>query len=107
VIRLRNRGADAFRPEQFGAEILVERRISRDTANQYRLRNGDTRAVVSTKREDLIAMCDHMGIQVDNPMNILSQDTAKAFLSSSKPEDKYEVGIDVTTIWMIYLVLII
>lgn len=52
-------------------------------------------------------MCDHMGIQVDNPMNILSQDTAKAFLSSSKPEDKYEVGIDVTTIWMIYLVLII
>ncbi|KAI8049825.1 P-loop containing nucleoside triphosphate hydrolase protein [Syncephalis plumigaleata] len=90
VIRLRNRGADAFRPEQFGSEILVERRISRDTANQYRLRNGDTHAVVSTKREDLIAMCDHMGIQVDNPMNILSQDTAKAFLSSSKPEDKYE-----------------
>ncbi|KAI9596281.1 P-loop containing nucleoside triphosphate hydrolase protein [Syncephalis fuscata] len=90
IIRLRNRGADAFRQSEFGSEILVERRIIRDASSQYRLRNGETRAVISTKREDLIAMCDHMGIQVDNPMNILSQDTAKAFLSSSKPEDKYE-----------------
>ncbi|OLL22172.1 Structural maintenance of chromosomes protein 6 [Neolecta irregularis DAH-3] len=32
---------------------------------------------------------DHMGINVDNPMNILTQDTARQFLSNSSPEEKY------------------
>jgi len=32
-----------------------------------------------------------MGIQVDNPMNILTQDTARQFLSNSTPEEKYQV----------------
>ncbi|RKP07454.1 hypothetical protein THASP1DRAFT_17035 [Thamnocephalis sphaerospora] len=90
IVRLRNCGEDAYHPELYGRTVHVERRIQRDGGSQYRLRNGETNAVVSSKREDLTAMCDHMGIQVDNPMNILSQDTAKAFLSSSKPEDKYE-----------------
>lgn len=28
---------------------------------------------MSSKREELSAICDHMNIQVDNPMNILTQ----------------------------------
>jgi hypothetical protein len=30
-----------------------------------------------------------MCIQVDNPMNILNQDLARQFISSSTPEEKY------------------
>jgi len=32
-----------------------------------------------------------MCIQVDNPMNILNQDLARQFISSSTPEEKYNV----------------
>ena len=29
--------------------------------------------MISTKKEELAAICDHMNIQVDNPMNVLTQ----------------------------------
>lgn len=29
--------------------------------------------MISTKRDELSKICDHMNIQVDNPMNILTQ----------------------------------
>ena len=61
------------------------------------------------KRDELSAICDHMNIQVDNPMNVLTQgtvillyihpisdsfelDAARQFLSASSPGDKYKVG---------------
>lgn len=50
--------------------------------------------VISTRKEDLESICDHMGIQVDNPMNILTQDTAKQFLAKSTPEDLYQVSLN-------------
>ena len=60
------------------------------------------------KRDELSAICDHMNIQVDNPMNVLTQgtvillyihpisdsfelDAARQFLSASSPGDKYKV----------------
>ncbi len=46
---------------------------------------------VSTKKEDLVQICDALQIQVDNPLTILTQDTARQFLSNSTPQDKYQV----------------
>ncbi|WFC99623.1 RNA helicase [Malassezia yamatoensis] len=87
-VHMRNRGRDAFRPEAYGDAIVVERRILADGNGTWKIRgaNGKT---VSTKREELDAICDHANIQVDNPMNILTQDAARQFLGSSQPEDKY------------------
>jgi chromosome segregation ATPase len=89
-LKLRNRGEDAFRHEIYGDLIVIERRISRDGNNGYKLKTQDEK-IVSTKREELNAILDHMAIQVDNPLNVLSQDTARQFLHSSSPEDKYKV----------------
>jgi hypothetical protein len=71
--------------------------------------------VISSKKDELAAICDHMNIQVDNPMNVLTQggcysissvgwlimlwanhvmgdvDAARQFLSASHPTDKYKV----------------
>jgi len=66
--------------------------------------------VISTKKQGLATICDHMNIQVDNPMNVLTQggcsfvfiakkrlmgegnvDSARQFLSASHPQDKYKV----------------
>ncbi|CAG8666868.1 12231_t:CDS:2, partial [Dentiscutata heterogama] len=86
TLKLRNRGADAYRHEVYGDSIIIERRISRDGSNGYKIKTSGGK-VVSGKREELNAILDHMAIQVDNPMNVLSQDTARQFLHSSSPED--------------------
>lgn len=87
-VQLRNAGTDAFRPAVYGDAIVIERRIHVDGGGAWKIRDASGR-VVSTKREELDAICDHANIQVDNPMNILSQDAARQFLGSSQPEDKY------------------
>ncbi|CAG8528519.1 9863_t:CDS:10 [Gigaspora rosea] len=89
TLKLRNRGADAYRHEVYGDSVVIERRISRDGSNGYKIKTSGGK-VVSGKREELNAILDHMAIQVDNPMNVLSQDTARQFLHSSSPEDKYK-----------------
>jgi hypothetical protein len=43
----------------------------------------DGKTTVSTKREELSAICDHMNIQVDNPLNVLTQGTSNQFLTGS------------------------
>ncbi|KAG9290012.1 hypothetical protein G9A89_010318 [Geosiphon pyriformis] len=88
-VRLRNGGDDAYRPDVYGDAIQIERRITRDGTNGYKIKSADGKTI-SSKREELTAILDHMMIQVDNPMNVLSQDTARQFLHSSSPEDKYK-----------------
>ncbi|KAJ2747378.1 Structural maintenance of chromosomes protein 6 [Coemansia sp. BCRC 34301] len=90
-VQLRNRGPDAYRPEVYGSSIVIERQLSSGTAatSQYKLRNGDTGEVVSKRKDDLVAITDHMAIQVDNPINILSQDAAREFLASTSPDKMY------------------
>lgn len=87
-VHLRNHGTDAFRHDIYGDRITIERRIHADGGGSWKIRTSAGR-VVSTKREELDAICDHANIQVDNPMNILSQDAARQFLGSSHAEDKY------------------
>ncbi|CAG8456372.1 2856_t:CDS:10 [Racocetra fulgida] len=82
-------GADAYRHDIYGDSIIIERRISRDGSNGYKIKTSGGK-VVSGKRDELNAILDHMAIQVDNPMNVLSQDTARQFLHSSSSEDKYK-----------------
>ncbi|KAJ2016071.1 Structural maintenance of chromosomes protein 6 [Coemansia sp. S680] len=90
-VQLRNRGPDAYRPELYGSSIVIERQLNNGTAaSQYKLRNGDTGEVVSKRKDDLVAITDHMAIQVDNPINILSQDAAREFLASTSPDKMYQ-----------------
>ncbi|KAI9284702.1 hypothetical protein BC943DRAFT_307252 [Umbelopsis sp. AD052] len=89
VVKISNRGSDAYRPDLYGESIIIERRISKDGASGYKIKSASGKTL-STKREELTAICDHMLIQVDNPLTILSQDSARQFLNSSTPEDKYK-----------------
>ncbi|KAJ1957493.1 Structural maintenance of chromosomes protein 6, partial [Dispira parvispora] len=89
TMQLRNRGRDAYQPNVYGDCITIERILARDSGGGYRLRSGLTDRTVSTRRDDLLAICDHMAIQVDNPLNVLSQDLSRQFLNSTTPEEKY------------------
>ena len=87
-LRLTNGGSEAYRPKDYGDVIQIERRISKDGSSSYTIKNAHGR-VVSRERGELTNICEAMNLQVDNPMNILSQDAARQFLSASTPEDKY------------------
>lgn len=72
TVGIRNRGEDAFRPEVFGDTINVTRTILAQGASTYKLQDSNGK-VVSRKRADMTAMCDHLNIQVDNPLTVLTQ----------------------------------
>ncbi|THH10198.1 hypothetical protein EW145_g1501 [Phellinidium pouzarii] len=89
TITIKNEGDDAYRPDAYGKSIVITRRFTKEGSSSYKIKSKDGKTI-STKKEELSAICDHMNIQVDNPMNILSQDSARQFLSASKPTEKYE-----------------
>ena len=52
----------------------------------------------SLGRDELNKMLTQFNIQVNNPISILHQDTARNFLNSSDPRDKYKFFIQATQI---------
>jgi chromosome segregation ATPase len=85
-----NGGDEGYKSELFGDVIIIERRFSKDGSSGYKIKakNG---SVVSTKREELQEILDHFNLQVDNPMTVLTQDTARQFLGNSSSHDKYKL----------------
>ncbi|TFY72836.1 hypothetical protein EVG20_g177 [Dentipellis fragilis] len=88
-IQLKNQGDEAYKHDIYGDSIIITRRFTKEGSSSYKIKSRDGK-VISTKREELSAICDHMNIQVDNPMNVLTQDAARQFLSASHPSDKYK-----------------
>ncbi|ELW71999.1 Structural maintenance of chromosomes protein 6 [Tupaia chinensis] len=94
-ITLRNRGDDAFRANVYGDSIIVQQHISMDGSRSYKLKS-QAGSVVSTKKEELIAILDHFNIQVDNPVSVLTQEMSKQFLQSKNEGDKYKFFMKAT-----------
>ena len=90
IVKIFNTGKDAYKPELYGDVIAIERRFSKDGATGYKLKS-QSGHLVSTKREELQEILDHIQLQVDNPMTVLTQDTARQFLGNSSATDKYKL----------------
>ncbi|PSR71970.1 hypothetical protein PHLCEN_2v12180 [Hermanssonia centrifuga] len=91
TVTLKNQGEDAYKYKEYGDSIVVTRRFTKEGSSSYKIKSKSGK-VISTKRDELSAICDHMNIQVDNPMNILTQGQLLfrlQFLSASQPADKY------------------
>ena len=54
--------------------------------------------LISSKMEDLRAMTLGLGIQVDNPISVLDQNTARHFLNQSKPTAKFDLFMRATNL---------
>ncbi|KAI6042717.1 P-loop containing nucleoside triphosphate hydrolase protein [Pisolithus marmoratus] len=83
TITLKNQGEEAYRPMDYGKSIVITRTFTRQGASSWSIKSKDGRKI-SDKRDELAAICDHMNIQVDNPLNVLTQGFA------SHPSDKYK-----------------
>ncbi|KAF9777990.1 P-loop containing nucleoside triphosphate hydrolase protein [Thelephora terrestris] len=89
TITLKNRGDEAFKHDLYGDSIVITRKFDFKGSSTYKIKSKDG-VLISNKKEELSAICDHMNIQVDNPMNVLTQDSARQFLSASHPSEKYQ-----------------
>ncbi|KAI9666478.1 MAG: Structural maintenance of chromosomes protein 6 [Bathelium mastoideum] len=87
-VKLKNHGETGYRPELYGDSIIIERHISRAGTSGFKLKSASGR-VISTKRYDLDEISDHFALQLDNPMNVLTQDMARQFLNNSSASEKY------------------
>ncbi|KAI0244699.1 Structural maintenance of chromosomes protein 6 [Massospora cicadina] len=96
TLQLWNRGTDAFKPEVYGKVITIKRKIQGEASGGGFKIISEQGKTVSTKKEDLMAICDHMKIQPDNPISILSQETAKKFIGATNPHDKYQLFLKAT-----------
>jgi chromosome segregation ATPase len=88
-VKIKNQGSAAYRPDTYGKSIIVERHFNRAGTSGFKLRDMNGK-VVSTKRQDLEDIIDAFALQIDNPMNVLTQDMARQFLNDSTPKDKYK-----------------
>lgn len=89
TIKLKNEGEDAYQPDVYGNLIIVERNFSRSGSSGFKLKN-ERGAVISTKKGDVEEIIDYFQMQIDNPMNVLTQDAARQFLNQSTPHQKYK-----------------
>ena len=93
IVKLKNQGNDAYQPDLYGESIIVERHFSRTGSSGYRLKNAMGRTI-STKKGDVDDIIEYYQLQVDNPMNVLTQDAAKSFIQNSTPAQKYKFFVE-------------
>lgn len=89
VVRIKNQGDAAYRQSEYGNSIIVERHFTKSGSTGFKIKSEAGR-IISTKKAELDAITDYFSLQIDNPMNVLSQDMARQFLSSSSPTEKYK-----------------
>src|ERR1700729_2872593 len=72
TVTLKNDGDDSYKPDIFGKRILITRRFTIQGASSYKILS-DRKVVISNRKADLDDICDHMSIDVGNPLNVLTQ----------------------------------
>ncbi|KAG8723910.1 Structural maintenance of chromosomes protein 6 [Ceratobasidium sp. 395] len=98
MVILKNEGPDAYRPEVYGESIKITRRFTDKGSSSYTIKGAkdNYKKTISSRKEELTNITDHMDLQVDNPIVVLTQDTSRQFLASSKAKDKYQFFLNGT-----------
>ena len=88
-IKLDNTGDRAYRSDLYGESITVVRSVT-NSSSTYKLKDNRGKVVVDKKvKEELDRILLSFNIQVDNPIAVLNQDTAKTFLFKCDPDKLY------------------
>lgn len=105
---LRNTGVDAYRPEEYGQRIIIERKIPKTGGGGYRIfgasRSGASK-LVSTKKDELDRILQQFSIHVDNPCIILTQEDSKKFIQGHE-KDKYTFFLKATGLQRVHTQLV-
>ena len=88
-VKIKNQGHDAFQPEIYGDCIVVERHFSKTGSSGFKIKSATGRTI-STKKGVVEEIVEYYCLQVDNPLNVLSQDNARQFLNAASNATKYK-----------------
>lgn len=86
TVVVKNEGQNAYRPQEFGTEIRVERTIKTVGTSGWKLKNDRDKEVKvqnSTPKQELQRIMSHFNIRWDNPCVIMTQDVSKEFLKNT------------------------
>ncbi|KAF7445023.1 Smc Chromosome segregation ATPase [Pyrenophora tritici-repentis] len=89
TVKIKNQGPLAYKPAIYGTSIIVERHFNKSGTSGFKLKDSNNK-LVTTKKAELEDILDAFSMQIDNPMNVLTQDMARQFLNHSTPKDKYK-----------------
>ena len=92
---LNNKGKDAYKPHIYGDKIIVVRKFTADGSSTYQIKS-ERGQHISSRRDELTRITDHLNIQVDNPVSVLNQDTSRNFLNSESAGDKFKFFMKAT-----------
>lgn len=95
LVKIANRGENAYKPDEYGESIIVERHFSASGSSGFKLKSAEGR-IITLKKTVLEEILDFFGLQMDNPINVLTQDKSRQFLSDSTPAEKYKFFIQGT-----------
>ena len=92
-VTLANTGDNAFKPEEYGETITIQRTIT-ESNSSYTIKGAKQRDAPTAKkakdiRDEIKRMLDKFQIQVDSPIVILHQEIAKEMLKVESPKALY------------------
>lgn len=88
TVTLLNRGPQAFKQEEFGDKIIIERVLKIEGSHSISVKNSKGKTL-STKKSTVDEILQFFSITIANPMTILTQTEAKNFLAHSSSTDKF------------------
>ncbi|CAF3357287.1 unnamed protein product [Rotaria socialis] len=94
TIILANEGPEAYKPEVYGKEIQIIRRIG-SRKSGYKILGANHR-IMSTRKETIDEIIQALSISPENPLCVLHQEVAKTFLISSDSTKKYQFYMKVS-----------
>jgi structural maintenance of chromosomes protein 6 len=92
TVKIKNKGLDSYRHDVYGDSIIVERNFSRSGSTGFKVKSVTGR-IISNKRSEVEEIVEYYCLQVDNPLNVLSQDNARQFLNAASASMKYKFFI--------------
>ncbi len=94
TITLANEGPEAYKPELYGKEIHIIRKIHAKKS-EYKVLS-DHRKLISTQKDTVAEIIQALSISPENPLCILHQEIAKTFLLNSDARKKYQFYMKVS-----------
>ncbi|KAK3375984.1 P-loop containing nucleoside triphosphate hydrolase protein [Lasiosphaeria ovina] len=92
-VKIKNAGQDAYRHDIYGDSIIVERHFNKSGNSGFKVKTA-LNQTYSTKKQEVEEIVEYYALQVDNPLNVLSQDNARQFLNTSTKTQKYKFFIE-------------
>lgn len=93
-ITLANEGPEAYKPELYGKEIHITRRIGIKQSSYKVL--SDNHKIISRHKETIAEIIQALSISPENPLCILHQEIAKTFLLNNDGKKKYQFYMKVS-----------